>query len=76
MNIEKWMCNKCGSPCKVEIHFDSKGLAGDVQRFRGRCLAGTKDVPEDHTPAWRRQDTRKTKCKSIHLGKNKGEKIL
>ena len=42
---------------KVEIHFDSKGPAGDVQRFRGRCLAGTKDVPEDRTPAWRRQGT-------------------
>ena len=53
MNIEKWVYNKCGSPCKVEIHFDSKGPAGDVQRFRKRCVAGTKDVPEDHSPEWR-----------------------
>jgi hypothetical protein len=57
MNIEKWVCNKCGSPCKVEIHYDSKGPAGDVQRFRQRCIAGTKDIPEDHSPEWRRHHT-------------------
>jgi hypothetical protein len=38
MILEKWVCNVCGSPCRVEIEFDGKGPAGDVDRFRKTCI--------------------------------------
>jgi len=54
MEIEKWECNKCGSPCRVEIEFDGKGPAGKEDRFRGRCICGTYDYPEDRIPDWKK----------------------
>lgn len=56
MITEKWVCNKCGSECRVEIVFDETGPAGDSRRFRGRCLAGTRDFPEEQNPDWVRQN--------------------
>lgn len=55
MNIEKWECNKCGSPCRVEIESTDNNmplhLKGQPQ-FRGLCIAGNKDYPEDPIPFW------------------------
>ena len=57
MEIEKWMCNKCGFECRVEIDFHKiENYEDGHDRFRGRCLAGTKDFPEDGSPCWVRQD--------------------
>ena len=52
MLIEKWLCQKCGSPCRVEIEFDGKGPTGAADRFRKRCVSGTDQGPEDHFPEW------------------------
>ena len=57
MEIEKWMCDKCGCECRVEIDFHKiENYEDGHDRFRGRCLAGTKDFPEDSSPEWVRQD--------------------
>jgi len=50
MKIEKWECNVCGSPCRVEITYEStKYKHVEAQdRFISRGCPCKEDVPHWH----------------------------
>ena len=50
MIYERWVCNRCGAPCFVEIHHTDKGLhegiCGEAKFRKQICVAKEPVIPE------------------------------